>query len=195
MKNALKPAFEMLRTLCLGKTAFSSSLALRCVGTPWIQDLIQYTAVYGLFSSSFYVNTHTHASTHSHAHIHSVTYATLVLLDPQHSASGTPKWKDLPWSLAFFISKDLLPHTSQNRGELSRAYKQAKLYCLWGCRRAPCFFWALWKLQKDSFYDLKQKSASHKDLVLAHVKPVLLTFYFIFYFVQSLVGASHSVQM
>lgn len=91
MKNALKPAFEMLRTPCLGKIAFSSSLALRCVGTPWIQDLIQYTAVYGLFSSSFYVNTHTLASTHSHAHIHSVTYATLVLLDPRHSASGTPK--------------------------------------------------------------------------------------------------------
>lgn len=93
---------------------------------------IQYTTVYGLFSSSFYVNTHTHASTHSHAHIHSVTYTTLVLLDPQQCASGTPKWKDLPWSLAFWTSKDLLPYTSKNRGELSRAYKWAKLYS-WAC--------------------------------------------------------------
>lgn len=126
MKNVLKPAFEMLRTLCLGKTAFFSSLALRCVGTSWIQDLTQQFMVFAA-QASMLIPTHTQAHTHTHTYTRYTCTS-----NPQQSASGTPKWKDLPWSLAFCTSKDLLPYTSKNRGELSRAYKRAKLYS-WAC--------------------------------------------------------------
>lgn len=67
MKNVLKPAFEMLRTLCLGKTAFFSSLALRCVGTPWIQDLTQQFMVFAA-QASMLIPTHMQAHTHMHTY-------------------------------------------------------------------------------------------------------------------------------
>lgn len=151
----------------------------------------QYTAVYGLFSSSFYVNTHTHVSTQSHAHTHSFEYRLNSCTSrPSAKCLWYAKVKRSTLKLGLLYFEGFTSIHFKNR-ELSRVYKQLivllSLYCLCSCRRALCFFWAVWKLQKDSFSDLAQKPASHKGLVLVHAKPVLLTFYFIFYFVLSLV--------
>lgn len=82
-----------------------------------IMDPGSHTAVYGLCSSSFYVNTHTHASTHSQAHIHSVT---LVLLTLSKVLLVRQSEKIYPEAWLFVLQRiyfHTLPRTEENSAE------------------------------------------------------------------------------
>lgn len=121
MKNVLKPAFEMLRTLCLGKTAFFSSLALRCVGTPWIQDLTYSTQQFMVFSAQAstliptHMQAHTHMHTYTQLHTQLLYFQTLsnVLLVRQSEKIYPEAWPFVLQRIYFHT----LPRTEENSAE------------------------------------------------------------------------------